>query len=187
MHITVQIHVGACWKDSTFPNYDFRKGQCTFYPIKVYPFAGKKVRQKYQNFLPLQTGSNASWPTKLFKSQTFFLRVLGIQTSWILWIWQIIPQKVTSKKNWKPNPTQLPEWDKVWSRLSSHLQPFFSAHNAYFNNFRQKIPYLTRRDKRESYLIVLQKKMFRYAKDVRLASFLALTCSLRLTLALSGS
>ena len=33
------------------------------------------------------------------------------------------------------------EWDKVWSRLSSHLQPFFLAHSAYFNNFRQKIPY----------------------------------------------
>ena len=29
--------------------------------------------------------------------------------------------------------------------------------------------------------------MFRYAKNVRLASFLALTCSLRLSLALSGS
>ena len=33
------------------------------------------------------------------------------------------------------------EWDKVWSRLSSHLQPFFLAHSAYFNNFRQNIPY----------------------------------------------
>ena len=31
------------------------------------------------------------------------------------------------------------------------------------------------------------KTMFRYAKNVRLASFLALTCSLRLSLALSGS
>ena len=33
------------------------------------------------------------------------------------------------------------EWEKVWSRLSAHLQPFFLAHSAYFNNFRQKIPY----------------------------------------------
>ena len=76
--------------------------------------------------------------------------------------------------------------ESVESALSA-LAAIFSAHSAYFNNFRQKIPYLTRRDKRESYLIVLQKKMFRYAKDVRLASFLALTCSLRLSLALSGS
>ena len=34
-----------------------------------------------------------------------------------------------------------PEWEKVWSRLSAHLQPFFSPLSAYFNNFRQKIPY----------------------------------------------
>ena len=33
------------------------------------------------------------------------------------------------------------EWEKVWSRLSAHLQPFFSALSAYFNNFRQKILY----------------------------------------------
>ena len=33
------------------------------------------------------------------------------------------------------------EWEKVWSRLSVHLQPFFSAHSAYFNNNWQKIPY----------------------------------------------
>ena len=32
-----------------------------------------------------------------------------------------------------------PEWEKVWSRLSA--QPFFSAHSAYFYNFRQKMPY----------------------------------------------
>ena len=29
----------------------------------------------------------------------------------------------------------------MWSRLSAHLQPFFLALSAYFNNFRQKIPY----------------------------------------------
>ena len=33
---------------------------------------------------PFQTGSNASRPTKRFKSQTSFWRVLDIQTSWIL-------------------------------------------------------------------------------------------------------
>ena len=33
---------------------------------------------------PLQTGSDAARPTKHFKSQTSSLRVLGIQTSWIL-------------------------------------------------------------------------------------------------------
>ena len=49
------------------------------------------------------------------------------------------------------------EWDNVWSRLSSHLQPFFLAHRAYFNNFYKKYHILTRRDKRESYLIVLQQ------------------------------
>ena len=27
------------------------------------------------------------------------------------------------------------ECKKVWSWLSAHLQPFFSAHNAYFNKF----------------------------------------------------
>ena len=35
----------------------------------------------------------------------------------------------------------VPESEKVWSQLSAHLQPFFLAHCAYFNNFRQKIPY----------------------------------------------
>ena len=29
----------------------------------------------------------------------------------------------------------------MWSGLSAHLQPFFSTHYAYLNNFRQKIPY----------------------------------------------
>ena len=33
------------------------------------------------------------------------------------------------------------EWEKVWSRLSAHLQPFYLALSVYFNNFRQKIPY----------------------------------------------
>ena len=33
------------------------------------------------------------------------------------------------------------EWDKAWSGLSSDLQPFVLAHSAYFNKFRQKMPY----------------------------------------------
>ena len=49
------------------------------------------------------------------------------------------------------------EWEKVWSRLSAHLQPFFSALSTYFNIFWQKYHILTCRDKRESYLIVLQQ------------------------------
>ena len=32
------------------------------------------------------------------------------------------------------------EWEKVWSRLSAHLQPFLAL-SAYSNNFRQKIVY----------------------------------------------
>ena len=57
----------------------------------------------------------------------------------------------------RPMITIHPEWDKVWSRLSSHLQPFLSALCAYFKIFRQKYRILTYRDKRESYFIVLQQ------------------------------
>ena len=32
-----------------------------------------------------------------------------------------------------------PEWEKVWSQLSAHLQPFLSALSAYFSNIIQKI------------------------------------------------
>ena len=35
LRITVQIHVQACWKNLTFPKYDFGKGQCAFYPTKL--------------------------------------------------------------------------------------------------------------------------------------------------------
>ena len=56
MHITMQLHVGACWKDSTFPNYDFRKEQCTFYPIKVSPFAGKKFVRNTKISYPYKLG-----------------------------------------------------------------------------------------------------------------------------------
>ena len=49
------------------------------------------------------------------------------------------------------------EWDKVWSRLSSHLQPFFRLIARILTIFDKKHRILMRRDKRESYLIVLQQ------------------------------
>ena len=54
----------------------------------------------------------------------------------------------------------------------SALSAISSALSAYFNNVDKKYHILTCRDKRESYLIVLEQTMFRYAKNVRLASFL---------------
>ena len=64
-------------KNLTFPNYEFGKGQCAFYPLKLSRFGEKKnkVRQKYQNFMRRD-------PYKL--GQTLFWSVLGIQSSWIL-------------------------------------------------------------------------------------------------------
>ena len=56
-----------------------------------------------------------------------------------------------------PKTLQQPEWDKVWSRLSSHLQPFFWLIAHILTIFDKKYRILTRRDKRESYLIVLQQ------------------------------
>ena len=38
-------------KNLTFPNYEFGKGQCAFYPMKLSRFGKKKVCQKYQNFI----------------------------------------------------------------------------------------------------------------------------------------
>ena len=65
----------------TVPNYEFRKGQYGFYPMKLSRFAEKnEVLQKYQNFIrgPFQTGSYASRHTKRFKSQGLFWMVLGL-------------------------------------------------------------------------------------------------------------
>ena len=57
----------------------------SFLPHENISFQRKKikVRQKYQihKAVPLQTGSNVFRPTKHFKSQTLFFRVLGTQTS----------------------------------------------------------------------------------------------------------
>ena len=99
------------------------------------------------------------------------------------------------------------EWDKVWSRLLSHLQPFFWLIARIFTIFDKKYSILTRRNKREPCLIVLQQKMFTFSLslsgslpvslwlsmalcDSHSGSLwlpLALTYSLRLSLALSGS
>ena len=63
-------------KNLTFPNDEFGKGQCAFYPIKLSPFAEKKQSSpkmpKFHKGGPLQTGLNASRPTKKIKSQTLF-------------------------------------------------------------------------------------------------------------------
>ena len=49
------------------------------------------------------------------------------------------------------------EWEKVWSRLSAHLQPFFWLIARILTIFDKKYPILTCCDKRESYLIILQQ------------------------------
>ena len=57
-HICVLLGTGtgtctSVLKNMTFPNDEFGKGQCAFYPIKLSPFAEKKnkVHQKCQNFI----------------------------------------------------------------------------------------------------------------------------------------
>ena len=72
-----------------------------------------------------------------------------------------------------------PEWDKVWSRLSSHLQPFFWLIIArIFTIFDKKYRILTHRDKRESYLTTKQ-----YLGMLKCSPWLSVTP----TLAPSGS
>ena len=71
----------------------------------------------------------------------------------------------------------MPEWDKVWSRLSAHFQPFFSALSAYFNDFRLEILYF---NVLQHNILICNKTIFRHAKGVRLTS-------VTLTLAPSGS
>ena len=51
---------------------------------------------------------------------------------------------------------QVTEWEKVWSRLSAHLQPFFRLLARILTIFDKKYYILTCRDKRESYLVLLQ-------------------------------
>ena len=47
------------------------------------------------------------------------------------------------------------EWEKVWSRLSAHLQPFFRLLARILTIFDKKYHILTCCDKRESYLVLL--------------------------------
>ena len=54
-------------------------------------------------------------------------------------------------------PFDKAEWEKVWIRLSAHLQPFFWPIGRILTIFDKKYRIFTRRDKRESYLIVLQQ------------------------------
>ena len=50
------------------------------------------------------------------------------------------------------------EWEKVWSRLSTHLQTFFLAQSVYFYNFRQKKSYFdASRQKRVLFNFFLQQ------------------------------
>ena len=50
----------------TIPNYEFGKGQYTFYPIELSRF-GEEM-PKFQKAGPLQTGSNSYKRTKNFKN-----------------------------------------------------------------------------------------------------------------------
>ena len=76
-NITLQIHVQACWKKLTFPNYKFGKGQYTFYPIKLARFGEKKYSAseilKIHKGGPLQTGLHSSWPTKKIEKSNIIL------------------------------------------------------------------------------------------------------------------
>ena len=49
------------------------------------------------------------------------------------------------------------EWDKVWSRLSAHFQPFLQLLAGILTILDKKYCTLMWRDKREPYLIVLQQ------------------------------
>ena len=49
------------------------------------------------------------------------------------------------------------EWEKLWSQLSAHLQPFFWLLARILTIVDKKYRTLTGRDKRESYLFVLQQ------------------------------
>ena len=42
--LSVQIRVGAHWKNLTFLSYEFGKGQYTFYPVELSRFADKKIK-----------------------------------------------------------------------------------------------------------------------------------------------
>ena len=84
LRISLQIHVRARWKNLTFPNYKFGKGQYAFYPVQI-SFAKKKNGRNtgisyggaFRNW------SEASPTDEKFKSPSFSEGFLVIQTSWI--------------------------------------------------------------------------------------------------------
>ena len=87
LHISLQIHVQARWKNLTSPNYKFGRGQYAFYPVKLSRFAEKKwCSSETPEFLrgdPYELGRRPLQPMKIYKSQLLSRGVLVIQTSWI--------------------------------------------------------------------------------------------------------
>ena len=86
------------------------------------------------------------------------------------------------------------EWEKVWSRLSAHLQPFFQLLARILTMFDKKYRILTCRDKKiVLFKLFCNKTMFRYACELSLTHsgslwlFLVVSSSLWLSLALTGS
>ena len=76
LRITVHIHVRSSCKNLTFPNYEFGKGSTLFPRWNYLVSARKKMSSKIPKVHkagPLQTGSNASWPTKYSKVKHYFL------------------------------------------------------------------------------------------------------------------
>ena len=59
--------------------------------------------------------------------------------------------------NFRKGRLSYTEWDKVWSRLSLHLQPFFLLIARILTIFDKKYHILMLRDKWETYLIILQQ------------------------------
>ena len=77
--------------------------------------------------------------------------------------------------------TSYAEWDKVWSWLSSHLQPFFWLIACILTIFDKKYLILTRRNKESLNQNFCNKTILMYPKNVSLSDSLWL----RLTLCLS--
>ena len=76
-----------------------------------------------------------------------------------LTFWKLIPKWLDSERT-RPTFSEHVLCIRVGQSVESALitlAAIFLAHSACFNNFRQKYCILTRRDKRESYLIVLQQ------------------------------
>ena len=69
LRISLQIHVRARWKNLTFPNYKFGKGQYAFYPVQI-SFAKKKMAEipEFHKGGPLGTGRRPLQPMENYKS-----------------------------------------------------------------------------------------------------------------------